>query len=153
MTYDALRRGRCSESGRVYHVTLTTAGRRRLFGDFALARLVIGHLRRVDEAGWVRSLAWVVMPDHVHWLFELGSVDLARVMGGFKGASARDLNGLLGDGGSVWQRGFFDHALRSDEDVLVVARYIIGNPLRAGLVTRPGDYPHWDAVFLSGDED
>jgi len=41
-----------------------------------------------------------------------------------------------------------DHALRTDENLLNVARYIIANPLRAGLVTRIGDYPLWDSIWL-----
>ena len=48
----------------------------------------------------------------------------------------------------VWQKGFHDHAIRRDEDIKAVARYIIANPLRAGMVDRIGDYPFWDAVWL-----
>ena len=50
--------------------------------------------------------------------------------------------------GPIWQRAFFDHGLRDDEDTAKVARYIVANPLRAGLVTKLGDYPHWDAIWL-----
>jgi hypothetical protein len=39
--------------------------------------------------------------------------------------------------------------LRRDEDLRAVARYVILNPVRAGLVQRVGDYPHWDAVWLA----
>ncbi|MEW2970339.1 transposase, partial [Pseudomonas aeruginosa] len=39
-------------------------------------------------------------------------------------------------------------ALRKDEDVRVAARYIIANPIRAGLVRKAGEYPHWDCVWL-----
>ncbi|MCY1446959.1 hypothetical protein D9M71_635550 [compost metagenome] len=48
----------------------------------------------------------------------------------------------------IWQKGFHDHALRHDEDLQDVARYIVANPLRAGLVKRAGDYPLWDAAWL-----
>ena len=65
-----------------------------------------------------------------------------------KGASARALNDRLGRHGALWQPGFYDHALRKDEDRLGTARYIVANPLRAGLVQRLGDYPHWDSVWL-----
>jgi putative transposase len=51
-------------------------------------------------------------------------------------------------GRRIWQTGFHDHALRADEDVVRVARYIVANPLRAGLVSSPGEYPHWDAVWV-----
>jgi len=51
-------------------------------------------------------------------------------------------------GGALWQRGFHDHALRRDEDIEDIARYIVANPLRAGLVRHIGDYPHWDAIWI-----
>ena len=49
---------------------------------------------------------------------------------------------------SLWQAGFHDRAIRSDEDLLVVARYVVANPLRAKLVDRLGDYPFWNSVWL-----
>jgi hypothetical protein len=48
----------------------------------------------------------------------------------------------------VWQRGYHDHALRHDEDLKAMSRYVIANPIRAGLVSSVGDYPHWDAVWV-----
>jgi putative transposase len=48
----------------------------------------------------------------------------------------------------LWQKGYHDRAIRREEDLLAVARYIVANPLRAGLVKRVGDYPLWDAVWL-----
>jgi uncharacterized protein with ACT and thioredoxin-like domain len=48
----------------------------------------------------------------------------------------------------IWQQDFHDHALRMEEDVKSVARYIVANPLRAGLVMKIGDYSHWDAKWL-----
>jgi REP element-mobilizing transposase RayT len=65
-----------------------------------------------------------------------------------KGRSARLLNQQQGCKGRIWQPGFHDHALRHDEDRLKVARYIIANPLRAGLVNSIGAYPHWDCEWL-----
>lgn len=53
-----------------------------------------------------------------------------------------------GHQGTCWQPAFHDHALRKDEDRINVARYIVANPLRAGLVERLGDYPHWDSIWL-----
>ena len=48
----------------------------------------------------------------------------------------------------LWQRGYYDRAIRSDEDLPSIARYIVGNPIRAGLVTSVGQYPHWDASWI-----
>ena len=106
--------------------------------------------RRLDGEGASRTLAFVIMPDHVHWLFALGeAIDLSKLIDRFKAASARQVNRLRGTAGSpVWQRGYYDHALRRDEDVRAVARYIIANPVRAGLVASVRNYPLWDAAWL-----
>ena len=48
----------------------------------------------------------------------------------------------------VWASAYHDHAIRDDEDLRAVARYIVANPLRAGLVKSVADYPFWDAVWL-----
>ncbi|MDO8437143.1 MAG: transposase [Nitrosomonadaceae bacterium] len=147
----ALRRGRYSEPNRIYLVTACTHHRAPLFQDWRAGRLVVAEMRRLHELSQVESLAWVVMPDHWHWLLQLGEmIDLAQVMNVIKGRSAMAVNRSLGRTGPVWQRGYHDHALRHDEDVRVVARYVIANPVRAGLVAHVGEYPLWDAVWCSG---
>ena len=45
-------------------------------------------------------------------------------------------------------RAFHDHALRANEDLRQAARYVIANPIRAGLVRRVGDYPFWNAIWV-----
>jgi REP element-mobilizing transposase RayT len=137
-----LRKGRWSEIGRAYHVTAATKDRAQVFRELLHARRVIRSLQQSDADGWTRTWAFVLMPDHLHWLMELRRGNLARVVGSVKSVSAHQI------GGPVWQPGYHDHALRSDEDLRAVARYIIANPLRAGLVARIGDYPHWDAAWI-----
>ncbi|MEN6586863.1 MAG: transposase [Sulfuricella sp.] len=144
----ALRKGRFSEAGRIYHVTATTFQRSAIFEDFRAARCLVAELRAMQDEGWANTLAWVVMPDHLHWLIELGSHDLARTLQRVKSRSAIHINRLRGTKGQFWQPGYYDHALRRDEDLREVARYIAANPLRAGLVRHLGDYPHWDAIWL-----
>ncbi|MHA6197213.1 REP-associated tyrosine transposase [Pseudomonas wadenswilerensis] len=145
---DRLRRGRFSESGRLYLLTSILQNREPLFRDLKLARLIVGQFRLAQEEGHASSLAWVVMPDHIHWLVDLHQGSLGALMRRFKSRSAHGINRLLQRQGQCWQEGFHDRALRRDEDVREVARYIITNPIRAGLVTRARDYPHWDAVWL-----
>jgi len=144
-----LRRGRVSEPGRVYLVTTVTRDRRPLFADFQPARQLVHCLRRIDAAGLAETLCFVVMPDHLHWLFVLGEgKPLSGLVQIMKNLSARRVNALRGDAGPVWQAGFHDHALRVEEDVVGVARYVVMNPVRAGLVTRVGEYPFWDTKWL-----
>jgi len=151
MPYDDLRKGRFSEPGRAYFVTTVLADRRkRHFADLTCARLLIGEMRDLHESGAVDSLAWVLMPDHMHWLFQLGACSsLSAVIKQLKASSARRINRHLKRRGDLWQKAFYDHAIRQDEDLRQVARYIVGNPLRAGLVDNIADYPHWDAAWLS----
>ena len=94
-------------------------------------------------------LAWVLMPDHAHWMLQLGeSKSLQKVVESLKTFSARDVNAALRRRGPVWSRAYHDHALRRDEDLLTVARYIVANPLRAGLVKSIVAYPYWNTIFL-----
>jgi REP element-mobilizing transposase RayT len=145
-----LRRGRVSMAGGAYHVIFSTHGARPLFRDLYLGRIVVDGMRWQDANRRTSTLAFVVMPDHVHWLFTLGhAVALADVMSRLKGFTARRINASTGCAGiKVWQAGFFDHAVRHDEDLRAIARYIVANPLRAGIVTSLGDYALWDACWV-----
>jgi REP element-mobilizing transposase RayT len=144
-----LRKGRHSETGRVYLVTAVTEARRTLFADIGLGREVVHAMRYHDLAGDSETLAFVVMPDHFHWLFAMGeNMPLAPLIKSVKSFSARRINRCLGGSGKVWQTGYHDHALRREEDIVQVSRYVVANPLRAGLVELLGDYPLWDAAFL-----
>ena len=119
------------------------------FRDFFCARLVVAEMRHLHDSGAVNSLACVVMPDHVHWLFQLGdTLTLSSVTKAFKARSAHHVNAHLNRQGSLWQKAFYDHAVHEEKDVRKIARYIVANPLRAGLVETIGDYPHWDAIWL-----
>lgn len=143
-----LRKARISESGRIYLLTAVTEQRQPVFTDWRLGRLLVDQLRQADEAATVTSMAWVVMPDHLHWLVELHRGTLAELMCRIKSRSSRSINLLRGDQGRLWQRGYYDRALRRDDDIKGAARYIVMNPLRAGLVERVGDYPLWDAIWV-----
>ncbi len=52
------------------------------------------------------------------------------------GFAFRDANPPL-----LWQKSYYDHVIRREEDIAVVARYIIGNPVRARLVKSATEYP------------
>ncbi len=149
MSYNDLRKGRFSEANRIYFITTVTHNRRKIFNDFNSARIVINSMRRLHECEYIQSLSWVVMPDHLHWLIQLsGEHTLAEVVKRLKAQSSRSINQYLSSEGTIWQRSYFDRSLRKEEDIKDVSRYIVANPLRAGLVKEIGDYPHWDAAWL-----
>jgi len=88
------------------------------------------------------------MPDHLHWLLQLKHTNLGEVVGSVKSRCTLKINQLTGRQGPLWQTGYHDRTIRDGEDLRPYARYIIANPLRAGLVEQIGDYPLWDACWL-----
>lgn len=144
----ALRIGRWSEAHRIYLVTTCCHARRVIFDCLVCGSVVARELRRSDETGATRTLAYVVMPDHLHWLFELQPRNvLSTVVARVKGRSALRINRSKGTIGRIWQPGFHDHALRRDEAVETVGDYVVHNPVRAKLVDAPEDYPLSYAVW------
>ena len=150
-----LRKGRYAENNRIYLVTTVTHKRQKVFTNFSLARILVDVMRNQHQQQNIDSLAFVIMPDHLHWLFALqNDCSLAKVMHSVKGSSAYKIQKIRREQGEIttrqrlWQDGYHDHALRKEEDLQKLARYIVANPLRAGLVKKIADYPLWDAVWL-----
>jgi len=147
----SLRKGRRSLAGQIYHVTARAHSNTKPFANAEFANAACAAFHATSRVVDVTLLAWVLMPDHAHWLIEIGDrSNVSAVIGRLKSSAAGAMNQLTDapKGQSVWQAGFYDRAIRSDEDVLTVARYVVANPLRAGLVTRLCDYPWWNSVWL-----
>jgi putative transposase len=139
---NVLRKRRHSKIGHSYHVVLSTQNNQAAFIDFYIARKIVQALLESDNNNLSHTLAYVVMPDHIHWLFELKAESLSKHVQRVKSKLSRSISM------KIWQKGFYDHGIRSDESLIRTARYIVANPLRAGLVNKIGDYPHWDSVWL-----
>ena len=145
----ALRIGRYSEPNRIYVVTAVTRNRAPLFIDLVLGRIVVNALRKEHLADRATTLAYVVMPDHFHWLLQLGSkATLSHVVRAVKGSTARSINLAVGGLERIWQPGFHDHAVRREEDLAGLACYIVANPLRAGLAEDIRMYSLWDSLWM-----
>lgn len=141
-----LRRGRYSEHGRIYLVTTSAFQRRPIFEDLYLGRLVVRCLAAEFHAS---TLCYVLMPDHMHWLVQLnGDHGLPRTVGRVKSQSAKLIGRRIHCKGRIWQDGFHDRAIRREQDLRSIARYIAGNPVRAGITESAKSYPLWDAIWL-----
>jgi REP element-mobilizing transposase RayT len=120
------------KSGKTYFVTFCTRDRQMLADDekaIALNTTVFGHLLQY----WLHCV--VIMPDHVHLVFTLYETStLPKAMQRIKSVSAHEI------GRVVWQREYFDRALRSDEDLYNKCEYVCQNPMRAGLVSSVDEY-------------
>jgi putative transposase len=93
--------------------------------------------------------AYVVMPEHVHLLLKpLPGWTLAKILHGIKGYSAREINRSLNRKGAFWQDENMDHLVRNEADWLDKFEYIHMNPVKAGLVEKPQDWPFSSLVTL-----
>jgi len=102
---------------------------------------LVGLIRSMAAENDVRVYAFCVMPDHVHLVAAaVGDVDLVQFVQRFKSLSTR-IYWQHGGRGKLWQRGFYDHVVREEEDLRAMVRYVLENPLRKGLAERVGDYP------------
>ncbi len=146
--YRNLRKGRASVNGQIHHVVFRVNPSQPKLESHeceTLCRLTINPV--ITSHGDI--LCYVVMPDHVHILFQLNdNANLSQWVQRFKGMASRNLQRKPVKCKSIWQAGFYDRALRKEDDVVVVARYLVANPLRAGMVASVGQYPYWNAVWV-----
>jgi REP element-mobilizing transposase RayT len=91
--------------------------------------------------------AWVVMPNHVHVLFKVGTVSMAEIVGAWKKHTGRLANKLLGKQGAFWAEDYFDVFMRDAEHELQTVHYIENNSTKAKLVLNPKDWPWSSARF------
>lgn len=131
-----------------YHVVIVTRDRAPLLsGDLAAA--TVNELHRVAEATRFDVLAFVLMPDHLHILVN-GIADdssLVRFVQRFKqrlGYRYKRDTGL-----HLWQPSFYDHGLKKAEAAEPIARYIIENPVRAGLVRFVEEWPYFGGSLVA----
>ena len=148
--HSALRRGRVSLAGCTYLITFATQDRVPLFSDFRIAACACRAM--TDPRLWRRStlLTWVLMPDHWHGLVQTGAGEpLSGLVRRLKCNSARRVRACLEPAPKIWAPAFHDRALRHEESVAEAARYVVMNPVRAGLAPNPGSYPYWDALWIA----
>jgi len=130
---------RWSEAGIRYFVTACTCDRKTGLQTEPVRSLKRQSVIQSDQRQDTETIAFTVMPDHVHWLFRLGlRLSLGRVVARFKSQTRASLAGV----GAEWQRDFFEHRLRATESSEDYARYIYLNPYRAALVSA-GNWQGW----------
>jgi REP element-mobilizing transposase RayT len=111
----------------------------------AIARIVVDSLHKGVDLGHFDLGAFVVMANHVHTLL-LPKISPSRLLQSMKGAAAREANRILGRTGQpFWQAESYDHWVRDDREYARIRAYIENNPVKAGLVERPEQYP-WSSA-------
>ncbi|MHC4197364.1 MAG: REP-associated tyrosine transposase [Planctomycetota bacterium] len=131
---------------RPYFVTICTKDGLRILRD-DLAEDVASYLKELKASHEFKLYAYSIMPDHIHLLVSPGNsgLSLSRIIQVFK--SITTCRYKAGGGKDLlWQSYFHDHVLRKEEDLNNVARYILENPIRKGLVKDWRDYPYCGLV-------
>lgn len=80
------------------------------------------------------------MPDHLHWLIA-DAASMQQMVHSFKSYSTYAAR-TLGHDTRVWQRSYWDHVVRTNENLTEVVEYIVHNPVRKGMVSDFRDYPY-----------
>lgn len=126
-----------------------------LLRDPLLADLLAEEMIREDGVAY-RLEAFVIMPNHVHVVLKVGGRPLGGIVRGWKGVSARWINQTVGRSGPLWCREYFDRFIRDEEHAIAAIRYVVRNPVQAGLVERGGDWhglwvdERWEAYLAAG---
>ena len=94
----------------------------------------------VVSSGW-KCHAYCLMPNHFHLLLEHPESALGVGMNRLKGRYSRRFNARHGRIGHLFERRYYAEPVRADEHFAAAARYIVLNPIRAGLCDAPGDWP------------
>jgi putative transposase len=120
-----------------------------------VARPIVAALLKSRELGRCYLLAWCLMPDHIHLLLAPAcervpgkgsrSTALSEVIGDWADAATHLVNQATGTKGSLWQDGFHDHRVRRHERISDIVDYVHQNPVEAGLVSEPEQWP-WSSA-------
>ena len=130
----------------IYFVTACTFNRRHILANAAIHRAFLDF----TEGGEAHSTyvgAYVIMPDHVHLFVALEEeVTLSGWMKSLKNSLSKSLRSM-GHSRPHWQKGFFDHVLRSGESYAQKWEYVRDNPVRAGLVKTWEEWPFCGEIW------
>ena len=124
-----------------YSLTFCTDWKRKWFENADAVELVLSQFLRVAANERFAVLAYCFMPDHVHLLIEgmQDDSDARKFIVKSKQCSAHAYAEAFR--ARLWQPFGYEHVLRGDEKASVVARYILENPVRAGLARTVLEYP------------
>jgi putative transposase len=121
-----------------------------------IAFLVTNSLKKYDGI-WYNLNAYCVMPNHVHLVFYIGEdhinefkkmktgtknkyYPVTRILESIKKYTARRSNEILNRRGAFWERESYDHIVRNKRSLVRIIRYVLNNPVKAGIVEQPEEW-------------
>ncbi|MDP3024630.1 MAG: transposase [candidate division Zixibacteria bacterium] len=130
----------------VYHIIIGANENQNIFTDPIINQKVIEVLKNSVKFYRYKLLSYCLMPDHLHILVQAteSPKDLRSFVRGFKSFSTKSA------GKNLWQRSFYEHILRKEENVVDVANYILNNLVAKGLVEEYKQYKWYELVINEG---
>lgn len=140
--------------GAVYHVGARGVRRTALFLDDQDRRVFLALIEALKARYGFAVLCLCLMTNHFHLLLQVAKVPLAKIMHGVMSAYARYFNRRYCLEGHVFDDRYFRKLVRSDRYLETVIRYILSNPVEAGIVDSSVDWP-WSSAreFAKGKSD
>jgi REP element-mobilizing transposase RayT len=135
---------RISVAGGSYHVVARGNAKQRIFADDRDHHVFLNVLAQALARFQWRCLTYCLMPNHYHLLLTTSNADLSRGMRHINGVYAQAFNRRHDRCGHLFQGRFGATLIESDQHMLESIRYVVLNPVRAGLARRPEDWP-WSA--------
>ncbi len=132
-----------AEPSMVYFATLCARHKHDVFRDDEFARVVIESLMWCRSRALFRLYAFCLMPDHLHIAVSptVAAVSLSASIGRFKSFTT-SRSWEFGQAGQLWQRSWYDHIARKEDDVPEICKYILENPVRKMLVESSDLWPY-----------
>ena len=137
------RLGRLYKDYPVYFITACTHDRQRVLANHEIHQ-AFSSFALAGEERHVFMGRYVLMPDHFHCFVVFGLDSEQKLpfwMKSLKNCLSKTLR-RRGVSAPHWQKGFFDHVLRSGESHAEKSEYVRENPVRAGLVKTSEDWPY-----------
>ncbi|MCK4235206.1 transposase [candidate division WOR-3 bacterium] len=132
-------------------ITICTRKRKPIFNNKKLAEECLDLMKKFSLENNIPIYAYCIMPDHIHLLLcaseQIGIIEFISRLKNLTTRIAWKHNFK----GKIWQKSFYDHFLRKDEDNQKVATYIVNNPVRKGLVQDWRDYPFCGSLVFDLD--
>jgi REP element-mobilizing transposase RayT len=132
---------RIQVAGGIHHVTVRGVRREPIYRGLRDRQYFGGLFGAIAlEYDW-RGIAYCQMTNHAHFVFETRQANLSAGMQHFNGRYAQWFNETHGVTGHLFERRFSSMLIESERHLLVAAGYVVLNPVRAGMVVHPGDWP------------
>lgn len=130
---------------RTFFLTFVTAQRRRIFQTDRNAELFLTVMADQRTKNRMTIHAFVIMPNHIHLLLTpAANVSLEKAVQYLKGSFSFHLKSAM----EVWERSYNEERVKDAEAFHGMRTYIEHNPLRAGIVASPQDFP-WSSASKS----